>query len=141
MKRNERVENIMSRFFLKKIESFYPRVFLIMFVVMIPMVCQAVDAEQEVNHLLRFVEKSGCVFVRNDKHHNAQKAREHLERKYNHIKRRVKKAEDFIKYAATKSSMSGKPYMIICDGQEVPSGEWLQAELDLYRNQSLKAVK
>ena len=131
----------MSRCFLKKKESFYPRVFLIMFVMMIPMLCQAADAEQEVNHLLHFVENSGCVFVRNDKQHNSKKAREHLEKKYNYIKRRVKKAEDFIKYAATESSMSGKPYMIICNGHEMPSAEWLLAELDTFRKKRLGSAK
>ena len=54
----------MSRFFLKKIESFYPRVFLIMFVMLTTLPpCLAGDTEQEVNHLLHFVEKVSVQFV------------------------------------------------------------------------------
>ena len=114
--------------------------FIILLTLLIPLTCLA-DAEQEVNHLLEFVENSGCVFVRNDKYYNSSKARKHLQKKYNYFKSKVKKAEDFIKYAATESSMSGKPYMIICNDHEVPSAEWLQAELDVFREKRLQAVK
>ena len=117
----------------------YPVCLFVLLAILIPIPCRA-DTEQEVNYLLKSVENSECVFVRNGKHHDPSKAREHLQKKYNYIKRRVKKAEDFIKYAASKSSISGKPYMIICYGNEMLSAEWFQAELDLFRKKKEDAV-
>jgi len=91
--------------------------------------------EQEIDHLLHFIEESGCVFIRNSKEYNATEARDHIENKYEYIKWWVKKTEDFIKYAATKSSMTGKPYLIRCDGRARASAEWLQEELNRIRAQ------
>jgi hypothetical protein len=106
---------------------------ILLLILLLPVDCLSADPVEEVNHLLQAVEDSQCDFVRNGKHHNSLNARKHLQKKYNYFKSRVKKAEDFIRYAATKSSMSGEKYMIVCDGHEVPSSEWLQAELDLFR--------
>lgn len=87
----------------------------------------------EIQHLLEFVEASGCEFSRNGSSHDAQEARAHIERKYNYVKSRVSSAEDFIRYAATRSSLSGKLYMVDCDGLSQPSAEWLSRELAAYR--------
>jgi hypothetical protein len=94
--------------------------------------------EQEIDHLLNFIEESGCMFIRNSKEYKATEARDHIENKYAYIKRWVKKTEDFIKYAATKSSMTGKSYLIRCNGRDRPSAEWLQDELNRIRKQRNK---
>jgi hypothetical protein len=41
----------------------------------------------------------------------------------------VKTAEDFIDYAATKISMTGRHYLVRCGEEETPTAEWLKAEL------------
>ncbi len=87
------------------------------------------DVNQEIEHLLQYMESSGCTFIRNGRESNSAKARAHIQKKYNYIKKRVKTTEDFIKYSATKSSMSGKPYKIRCSGKEIPVADWLDAEL------------
>jgi hypothetical protein len=47
----------------------------------------------------------------------------------------VDSAESFIKYNATKSTMSGQPYTIICPGEpEQASSTWLLEELQRYRS-------
>ena len=66
----------------------------------------------------------------------AVEARAHIRRKYDHIKDRVNSTEDFIRYAASESSMSGKKYHATCNGQTITSGEWLSKELERYRQQS-----
>jgi len=53
--------------------------------------------------------------------------------KYEYTKRWIKSAEDFIKYTATKSSMSGRPYTVRCDGREILCAEWLSEELNRFR--------
>src|SRR5450631_1524586 len=43
-------------------------------------------------------------------------------------------AEDFIENAATRSSLSGQPYEVRCDGGEaMTSNRWLHDELTRYR--------
>ena len=91
--------------------------------------------QEEINPLLNYIETSDCVFIRNNSRHTPDKAVAHIRRKYNYLKKRIKTTDDFIKGAATKSSMSGKPYMSICDGREMATADWLRAELKRYRLQ------
>jgi Family of unknown function (DUF5329) len=85
----------------------------------------------EVEQLIEFVRISNCTFYRNGSWFEAGKAADHIYRKYQYVQKRglIKTAEDFIKYAATKSSLSGKPYLVQCDGESLMCAEWLQAEL------------
>lgn len=90
--------------------------------------------EQEVSHLLGFIEKSGCTFIRNNKNYNSAKARKHIERKYKHVQGRISTTEQFIRYAATESSITHKPYTVICGTEGTqPSSDWLLHELDNFR--------
>lgn len=93
----------------------------------------AADTDEEIDHLLAFVGSSGCTYVRNGKQYDSAEARDHIERKYDYIKDRISTTEEFIRYAATESSISGKPYTVICGGEEEPSADWLQRELARYR--------
>ena len=90
----------------------------------------------EIVHLLQYIESSDCIFIRNGEEYSAAEARAHIQKKYDHFKYRVKTTEDFIKYAGTKSSMSGKPYMVRCNGQEIRNTDWLSTELQKLRNRS-----
>jgi hypothetical protein len=87
----------------------------------------------EVEHLLQYIESSGCTFIRNNKEGSSAEARAHIQKKYNYIKDRIKTTEDFIEHAATKSSMSGRPYKIRCSGKEILVAEWLNEELQRIR--------
>ena len=93
----------------------------------------AADMQDEIRYLLAFVEASGCVFERNGKVYDSKKARSHIQKKYDYAKRHMDEAEDFIKYAATGSSMSGKNYHVTCSGNKQTSAEWLHGELSRYR--------
>jgi hypothetical protein len=53
--------------------------------------------------------------------------------KYDYARKWISSTEDFIEYTATKSSMSGKLYHVICQGERIPSGAWLETELQRYR--------
>jgi hypothetical protein len=91
------------------------------------------DMQTEIQHLLQYVENSSCEFERNDSIYDSGEARSHMERKYNYVKSRIKKTEEFIMYAATESSMSGKKYYVTCNGKRQTSAEWLQNQLTSYR--------
>ncbi len=75
------------------------------------------DTEKEINHLLEFVAASPCQFDRNGTIHNGPEARDHMNMKYEHYRKKVKTAEDFIKYSATRSKLSGRKYKIHCPGK------------------------
>jgi hypothetical protein len=90
-------------------------------------------AQAEIDHLLTFVAASQCTFIRNGSEHPAPEARSHLADKLGFAKSRISSAEDFIRYLATESSLSGEPYKVRCAGKELPAGVWLTAELKRYR--------
>ena len=98
------------------------------------------DSQSEIEHLLAYVEKSGCEFERNGDIFDSQKAREHIQRKYDYVMRwassRIKTAEDFIKLTATESSLSGKKYYVNCNGKSQTSSEWLLEELSRFRDKT-----
>ncbi|MGB6972935.1 MAG: DUF5329 family protein [Desulfobulbales bacterium] len=93
---------------------------------------------EEIASLLLFVELSECTFIRNGKHYDAPEARKHIEKKYNYFKDRIHTAEEFIQYSATKSTMSGQLYRVVCNGVGMTSSDWLLAELDKVRTTKLE---
>jgi hypothetical protein len=98
-----------------------------------PALAASTDTEREIAHLLAHIESSGCTFVRNGAQSDATSARAHVARKYDYVRSRVRSAEDFIRLAATQSSVSGEPYHVRCGGQDALTGAWLTQELGRYR--------
>ena len=101
-----------------------------------PFAHASTSSETEIQHLLDFVAASSCVFIRNGSEYPASEARAHIERKYDYAKSRIHTTEEFIKYAATQSSFSGKPYQVVCAGEKSFSKDWLLNELERYRQNS-----
>ena len=91
------------------------------------------DWQEEVTHLLDYIAQSGCTFIRNNKVYDAAQAHDHINRKYEHVKTRISSAEQFITYAASKSSITGKKYEVTCGETTMLSKEWLEVELRSYR--------
>jgi hypothetical protein len=90
----------------------------------------------EVEHLLAYLLASGCQFHRNGEWHDAATAARHLREKYEVMLRRdlITTAESFIERGASRSSMSGQPYLVRCaPAASVPSGDWFGAELQRHR--------
>jgi hypothetical protein len=90
-----------------------------------------------IGHLLQFVRESGCQFKRNGSWHDSAGAADHIERKFNYVKKRSKinSAEDFIRYVASESSWTGVDYVVKCPQQdEQTSSDWLSSELARYRS-------
>ncbi len=93
--------------------------------------------EREIKHLLSYIEQSGCQFCRNGTwYDDSKKVRNHVELKYGYFKKKgqINSTEDFIKWSASKSEMSGKPYLVK-SGNESPMllSQWLFEELERYR--------
>jgi hypothetical protein len=87
-----------------------------------------------IDHLITYVRDSNLAFIRNGQSYNAVQAADHIASKYAYVKDRIATADQFIDNIASKSSFSGRPYLV-CDaeGTEKPVGPWLHAELDKYR--------
>jgi hypothetical protein len=105
---------------------------LVVATLLTPLGSQA-DTELEIKHLFEYIQNSNCTFVRNGKEYNNRETLAHIQKKYVYAKRRITSAEDFIKYTVTKSSLSGQPYKVVCDGRKILSAEWFMAELNRFR--------
>ena len=92
----------------------------------------ATEAPKEIDGLIQAIGRSGCQFERNSKWYDAVAAQAHLQRKYDWLRKRdaAGTAEQFIERAATRSSISGKPYHMRCGEQApMPASEWFGREL------------
>jgi len=90
---------------------------------------------KEVNHLLNFVENSNCTINRNGSDYQANRGVSHIRNKYDYFRDDIHNTEDFIKFSATKSTMSGRFYTVTCEGTEsLTTRDWLLKELQQYRS-------
>jgi len=98
---------------------------------LVPRPGTAEGSEREaIEALLRAVDESGLVWIRNGSEHDAHAAAEHLRTKWQAAGARVQTAEDFIEGIASRSSMSGRPYLVrLPDGSTEPAADWLRARL------------
>jgi hypothetical protein len=91
-------------------------------------------ADETIKYLLDYVAGSYCTFIRNGEPHTGKEAADHFKAKYEHFKNEIKTPEDFIQIAATKSMITGDPYLVkTADGKEISCAEWLGKVLADYR--------
>lgn len=102
----------------------------------------AAPVRAEIHTLLSKLEASGCRFSRNGSWFSGSEAKAHLLRKLEYIEGRttVQSTEQFIELAASKSSSSGKPYLVKCGSEpSVESHRWLSGQLAPIRAAARKA--
>jgi hypothetical protein len=93
-------------------------------------------AESEIESLLGAVAGSSCTFIRNGTPHSPPDARAHMELKYDHLRKRIDTAEDFIEMAGSQSSLSGRPYLVECAGEpQRKTRDWLLERLGALRDE------
>jgi hypothetical protein len=86
--------------------------------------------DREVQALLGELRASQCRFNRNGTWYDGADAAQHLAKKYDYLRARLEKTEQFIAKGGSSSSMSGKAYLVQCGGAKaVTSASWLTAEL------------
>ncbi len=111
-----------------------PKALLLCTLLALPALAQT--ASSEIDQLFKALETSGCQFNRNGSWHDARKASDHLHRKHDYLRKkgRVTSAESFIDLAASRSSVSGKPYLVRC-GKSTPvqSKAWFLGKLSEIR--------
>ena len=86
----------------------------------------------EIDTLLNRLQASGCQFNRNGTWYTGSEAKDHLSRKLEYIegKASIGSTEQFIDLAASRSSSSGKAYLVKCGSQApIESKLWLSNQL------------
>lgn len=94
------------------------------------------NTTQEINSLFATLRVSGCEFFRNGSWYSAEKASDHLQGKYEAVRKKglITNTESFITLAASKSSLSGKAYEVRCGtAAPVSSQSWFTKQLDAIR--------
>jgi hypothetical protein len=89
------------------------------------------EEAKKIEYLIRSVEQtSNAKFIRNGKTYDAHAAAAHLREKLRAGEGRIRTADDFIRYCASGSSVTGKPYQIrFDDGKVLTSEQFLRAKL------------
>jgi len=108
---------------------------LCIFICIVSVPVFASDMQSEINYLIAFLENSECQYERNGKIHTGKDTLNHVKKKYKYFKNKIDSTEKFIEYSATKSTLSGKYYMVLCkDSPKVKTQDWLLQELKNYRS-------
>lgn len=108
----------------------------ILFIVLISLIAVRAYAQDsreaaKIQYLIASVETlKGAKFIRNGSEYDARSAANHLRLKLKNAGKRVRTAEDFIKYCGSKSSMTGEPYLIkFSDGTAVKAEVFFRKRL------------
>lgn len=97
--------------------------------------------KQKIDYLIQEIKKIDGKFIRNGKEHTSQEAAEHIKMKLKNAlsswftpRKEKWTAEMFIERVASKSSLSGKPYLIKFrnSGTTIQVENWLKEKLKSY---------
>ncbi|MBU2704923.1 DUF5329 family protein [Zooshikella marina] len=92
------------------------------------------EQKMEINHLVDFVRNSACLMERNGAKHSATEAASHILKRYDYFRDEINNTEDFIQMTASRSTITGKDYQVLCPNLEpMRAQDWLLAELNKFR--------
>lgn len=100
----------------------------------VPVCAQDFSEAARIQHLIASVEAlEGAKFIRNGSAHDARAASDHLRLKLKAAGNKVRTAEDFIKFCASGSSITGEPYLVqFSDGTTVKSEVFFRNKLKAF---------
>lgn len=89
----------------------------------------AENEKQKIESAIVRIETSGLTFIRNGEEHSAADAAAHLRTKLKSAGDKIQTFDGFVEGIASKSSMSGKPYLVKqADGTTVELAKWLRSD-------------
>ena len=107
---------------------------LVLFAVPAAQIVAKESLDESIKYLLDYVPNSDATFIRNGQTHTPQEAAAHIKAKYEHFKNEIKTPEDFIRLSASKSLLTGQPYLVrTADGKEMHLDAWLTEALKKHR--------
>jgi len=86
---------------------------------------QREKTEEVFAYLIDRVAQSHLTFTRNGTEYSSQEAADHIRNKYEYFRSRIGSPEDFIHLCASKSFVSGKPYLVTTAQGKIPVEKWL----------------
>lgn len=85
--------------------------------------------QQKIEKLLSIIEQSDVSFIRNGVTYSPKEVADHLRTKYENAKDQITSYDLFISEIASKSSMSGEPYLIkLKSGETIKAVEWYKLQ-------------
>ena len=119
------------------------RILVCLFFTLFSMTYAKAASMDEIESLLRYVGSiEGASFIRNGDIHTPKEAEAHLRLKWTKQKSQILTAEDFIRLCGTKSSTSGKPYVIrFKDGHEEEAAVVLYNQLQIVRAKPTASIQ
>ena len=84
----------------------------------------------------RVADHRSMKFMRNGEEHDAAEAAKHLRAKYDHFKKKIVTAEDFIRLCGTRSEVTKVPYKVRTAKGMRNSADFLNEELRQVRRQA-----
>jgi hypothetical protein len=90
--------------------------------------------KNKIEFLISSIENlKGAKFIRNGSEYDGKQAVDHLRMKLQNAGGYVQTADDFIRLCASRSSITGKPYMIrLSNGKTIKSEEYFREKLKEY---------
>jgi hypothetical protein len=90
--------------------------------------------KKKIEFLISSIENlKGAIFIRNGSEYDGKQAVEHLRMKLRNAGDYVQTADDFITLCASRSFITGKPYMIrLSNGKTIKSEEYFREKLKEY---------
>jgi hypothetical protein len=120
-------------------QSISLRVFILLFNCNVSPLGADESLEHTIDFLFHRIETADAGFIRNGQTHTPQEAVAHVRAKYEHFKDQIKTPEDFIRLAATKSLVTGQPYLIRPrQRNDMRLSAWLRYELRHYQKDEAK---
>ena len=114
---------------------FFSRSFLALAIALAVIAPGAAESpDKTINYLFDCIANSKATFIRNGSSYTPAEAVDHIKAKYAHFKGNIKTPEDFIRLAASKSLLTGKPYLVRTpEGKEIQLDAWLTDVLRAHR--------
>ncbi len=106
---------------------------LLLLTVLLPSISAAATLEDEISYLLSVLDRGDCTFIRNDISYSSREFQQHLRSKNEGNEELISSAEDFIEKIATRSAISGIPYVALCEGELKILKNWFTELLESYR--------
>ncbi|WP_076999376.1 DUF5329 family protein [Variovorax sp. KK3] len=105
---------------------------------LVPLLARATPSPEEHRLITALIDRvqgmKTMKFLRNGEPHDADEAAKHLRAKYEHFRKKIVTAEDFIDRCATRSEVTGKAYM-------VQMGDAKPREAKAFMLQELRAMR
>jgi hypothetical protein len=114
------------------------RIFILVLTVLVSAQAGAGEKlDDTMSYLLNYVATSKATFIRNEVSHTPAEAAAHIKAKYEHFKSQIGTPEDFIRLSASKSLLTGNPYLVRTpEGKEMHLDAWLTEALKAHRAQT-----